>query len=167
MDTILKTEYIYLYMVSHFLWSVCNKGQLKNSKLSHDTFSSDGAVKLYTQIALMNMKRRCMESLRFIIWPLTNLCFDWLIQAMTTSYTREYLPTSPSKQLMDWTILTDPKKRHTIQWECQNSNTPPDFPSMPQPIRWAVTWPATIFPPHPLPPPPPPPPHPKKKKINK
>ena len=46
----------------------------------------------------------------YIMWPLTNLSIDWLIQAMTTSSTREYLPTSPSKQLMDWTILTDPKE---------------------------------------------------------
>ena len=47
-----------------------------------------------------------------IIRPLTNLSFDCLIQAMTTFYTREYPPTSPSKQLMEWTTLTDPKEAH-------------------------------------------------------
>ena len=59
---------------------------------------------------LFAKKREFLPSLRFL--PLTNLSFDMLIRAMTTSYTREYLPTSPSKQLMNWTILTDPKEAH-------------------------------------------------------
>ena len=40
------------------------------------------------------------------IFKLVNSGYDHFL------YTRKYLPTSPSKQLMDWTILTDPKEAH-------------------------------------------------------